>query len=246
MTLELLSLGLITGFASGFFGIGGGMLLVPLLLLIDFTMKEAISISVTQMMFSSIYGSFLNSKKAQNILKDGLLIGCGGFIGGLQSSFIISNVSENILKYIFIFILILSIVKIFTSPNIQNQNPTKKHNKIALFFTGFFIGTFAISIGIGGSILLTPILVGFLHYELKVATSLGLFFVVFSSVAGFISMSLNTNMLYLEGFTVGFAALIGVFFGIKVKHTIKAKSYKQFILILYIFVLFSMIYKTFI
>ncbi|WP_418187398.1 TSUP family transporter [Aliarcobacter lanthieri] len=63
MEFGLIAFGLITGFTSGFFGIGGGSILIPMLLLANYGMKEAVSISIMQMVFSSIYGSFLNSKK---------------------------------------------------------------------------------------------------------------------------------------------------------------------------------------
>ncbi len=245
MILELLLFGVLTGFISGFFGVGGGMVLVPMLLVAGFVMKQAIAISIMQMVFSSIYGSFLNAKKAKNVLKDGIIIGIGGFVGGLQSGLIVSNVSNETLQYIFIAILIFSIVKIFFSPAEHNQE-SKTHNKFVLFVIGFFIGIFAMSIGVGGSILLTPILVGFLRYDLKSATSLGLFFVIFSSIAGFTSMSLHGHMLFLEGAIVGIASLIGVFFGIKAKHTINSTSYKKYILILNIVILITMVYKTFI
>ena len=49
MELELLAFGLITGFTSGFFGIGGGSILIPMLLVAGFAMKEAVAISIMQM-----------------------------------------------------------------------------------------------------------------------------------------------------------------------------------------------------
>ena len=94
MTLELAGFGIVTGFISGFFGVGGGMILVPMLLMVGFVMKEAVAISIMQMVFSSIYGSFLNAQKAKDVVKDGMVIGVGGFIGGLQSGYIVSNVSN--------------------------------------------------------------------------------------------------------------------------------------------------------
>ncbi len=243
MTLELAGFGIITGFISGFFGVGGGMILVPMLLLVGYVMKEAVAISIMQMVFSSIYGSFLNSKKAQNVVRDGIVIGIGGFVGGLQSGYIVSNVTNEFLQYLFIAILIFSILRIFYSPAEQTCE-RKSHNKFTLFVIGFFIGIIAMSIGVGGSILLTPILVGFMKYDLKSATALGLFFVIFSSIAGFTSVSLHGHMLYTEGAIIGVSSLIGVYFGIKVKHIVKATSYKKYILILNVVILIAMLYKT--
>lgn len=245
MIYELIIFGLIAGFMSGFFGIGGGTILVPILILAGFMMKEAVAISIMQMVFSSIYGSFLNVKKAKEVLKDGLIIGFGGFVGGLQSGFIVKNVSNEFLQYLFICTLVFSIIRIFYSPAERKDIKTTKQNKIILFIIGFIIGAIAMSIGIGGSILLAPILVGFFKYDLKIATALGLFFVIFSSIAGFISQSLNGLMLYYEGTIIGIASLIGVYFGIKAKHIVKSTSYKKYVLLLSIGVLIIMLYKTF-
>lgn len=242
--IELILFGAITGFVSGFFGIGGGMVLVPMLVLTGYVMKEAIAISIMQMVFSSIYGSFLNSKKAKGVFKDGIVLGIGGFVGGLQNSFVLAFVSNEFLQYLFILIIILSIIKIFVSP----ANPDceiKKHNKTTLFIVGFFVGIIAMSIGVGGAVMLIPILAGFMKYPIKTATSLSLFFVIFSSIAGFLSLSFSGQMLFAEGLSVGLASLFGVYFGILAKNATGITSYKQAILLLNFVILTSMLYKTF-
>lgn len=243
MSLELALFGIITGFSSGFFGIGGGTILVPLLLATGFVMKEAVAISIMQMVFSSVYGSFLNAKRAKDVIKDGVILGIGGSIGGLLSGYFVPNVSNEFLQYLFIAILIFTIIRIFYSPAIQTEN-VQIRNTYILILIGAVIGVLAMSIGVGGSILLTPILVGYLRYDLKAATALGLFFVIFSSVAGFISTSYQGQMLFTEGATVGIGSLIGVYFGIKVKDMVKATSYKNYILLLNVVVLAIMLYKT--
>lgn len=240
----LAGFGIVTGFVSGFFGVGGGMILVPMLLYAGFVMKEAVAISIMQMVFSSVYGSFLNSKKNKKILKDGVIIGIGGFLGGLQSGLVHAVVSNELLEYLFITIVIFSIYTIaISSPHGCYEE--KKHNKVLLFIIGLIVGMIAMSIGVGGAVMITPILVGYLYYNLKDASSLGLFFVVFSSIAGFTSLSIAGEMLYSEGATVGIASLIGVYFGIYVKNRVNIKSFKKYILALNMIILLSMLQKTF-
>lgn len=241
---ELIFFGIVTGFVSGFFGVGGGMVLVPMLVATGFLMKEAIAISIMQMVFSSVYGSFLNAKKAKDVFKDGIVLGIGGFVGGLQNSFVHGVVSNEFLQYFFIFIIILSIIKIFVSPA-EPEGEILQKSKLTLFVVGFIVGVIAMSIGVGGAIMLIPILVGFMKYPIKNATSLSLFFVIFSSIAGFSSLTINNQMLFTEGFIVGCASLIGVYFGIKIKHATAAVSYKQSILVLNCIILVTMLYKTF-
>ena len=241
---ELAIFGLITGSVSGFFGVGGGQILVPMLLMAGFEMKQAVSISIMQMVFSSIYGSFLNSKRTEGLIKDGSIIGIGGFIGGFQSGYIHSLVSNEFLQYLFIVIVILAIYKIALA-DAHGSVETKEHNKFALLIIGFIIGMIAMSIGVGGSVMLTPLLVGYLHYNIKDASALGLFFVIFSSIAGFTSQAIAGEMLYTQGAIVGLASLVGVYIGITIKNIVNMKSYKTSILTLNIMILITMLCTLF-
>ena len=111
--LELLLLGGFVGFLSGFFGIGGGTILVPLLLFLGYDIKAAIGISVVQMMFSSIYGSYLNLKKGSLDVKMVSIIGLGGFVGALFSGVIVANVSGFTLQIVFLSFSVFALLRLF-------------------------------------------------------------------------------------------------------------------------------------
>ncbi len=239
----LIALGAVIGFLSGFFGIGGGTLLVPALMLLGFGIKEAIGISVMQMSFSSIYGSYLNFKKGTLIARDGLLLGAGGFLGAQGSGYVVSVVSAHTLSLFFLFSVCMAIFKFFITPvHIQKE---EVDSKVTIFLLGVFVGLFAISIGVGGGLFLTPILVGFLNYDLKKAVSMSLFFIIFSSLSGFISLSLFGHIDYYTGVIVGISSLIGVFFGVKSSHIISKKHHKTLLLVLYFVILGLMVDKLY-
>ncbi len=230
MIIELALIGIFVGFISGFFGVGGGMILVPILIHLGFDIKTAIGISVLSMLFSSIYGSYLNYKKGLLLLDSTLFFGFGGFIGGLGGGYVVDMLSSKTLTFILLFVVIFAIYKFFNTPLVTNK---KEVNSKTLFASvGLGIGLLATSIGVGGAILLVPIMVGFFYFDIKRAIAVALFFVVFSSFAGFISLSYYGYVDYFSGVIVGVSSLLGVYFGISISHKTNPKRHKNLILVL--------------
>ncbi|WP_457596176.1 sulfite exporter TauE/SafE family protein [Hydrogenimonas sp.] len=245
MEWTLIAVGVVVGGMSGFFGIGGGTMLVPALIFLGFDIKTAIGISVTQMVFSSLYGSWLNHRRGHLNLKEGGLIGMGGFLGALGSGWLLKIVPDIVLETAFVGVVGFALYRFFRSP--AEEDPNQEHDLApwVLFAVGAVIGLLAISMGIGGSILLTPILVGLLHYPLKKAVSAGLFFVVFSSVSGFISLSMTGHIDYMHGIVVGVASLFGVQAGIWLASKTGNKKHKNALIVLYAVILALMLKKIF-
>ena len=242
MILEFLTIGIFIGILSGFFGIGGGMILIPILLLFGIDIKEAITISILQMAFSSIYGSYLNYKKGSLIIGNGLFLGFGGFFGGYAGGYLTGYLSDEFLEFTFIGLLLLAIFRIYFSKSYEG-NPSKEISNVLLFIIGIFIGMISIMLGIGGAILLVPLLLGFLHYPTNRAFSAGLFFVMFSSFAGLLSKLSIGGFDLSNGFIVAISSLLGVYFGIWLREKIDSKHHKKGLLFLYIFTLLILIKK---
>lgn len=240
---DLIPIGLFVGMLSGFFGIGGGTILVPILLMLGYETKIAIGISVVQMIFSSVYGSYLNNKKGSLNIKMVAMIGSGGFLGALLSGYITSSINDFILELIFLSFAIFALIRLFFKPKEKINN--KEINKFILFMIGLPIGAISMTIGVGGSILLVPILVGFLHIDLKKALSAGLFFVVFSSVSGLISHAFTEHIDFYSGTVIGLASLLGVYIGIHLKDKIDAKIQKRLLVGFYLLVVLYLTNRIF-
>lgn len=237
MTIEILEfilLGIGVGFLSGFFGIGGGTILVPALLYMGFATKEAIGISVVQMVFSSIYGSYLNNKKGSLDIAMISTISVGGFFGAQIGGLVTSNMNDETLELLFLIFVVFAIARMFFK-TVQNH-PQKNVNRVLLFMLGVVVGIIGISIGVGGSIVLVPVLVGFMHVEFKKAISAGLFFVMFSSISGLISHSMSGNIDFKHGILIGGASLVGVHFGVMLHGKAESGFQKKLLISFYLIV----------
>ena len=245
MTAILATVGVGIGALSGFFGIGGGTVLVPVLMLLGFDFKHAVGVSIMQMVFSSLYGSWLNWRKGTLVLGDGLFVGFGGFFGGYLSGYLSPLVPDRVLQFVFIGFVLFALYRMFTSKAHGEESAGRTLPWWLLFAIGTGIGLIAISIGVGGAIILIPLLSGFLHYPVKKAVSAGLFFVVFSSVAGMVGRLMHGHIDLHSGIAVGLGSLLGVWIGIWHKEHVSHTQHKRFIVVMYGIILAIMSYKMF-
>ncbi len=241
--IALMLLGSFVGLLSGFFGIGGGTILIPLLLLLGYETKVAIGISVVQMVFSSIYGSYLNNKKGTLDIKMVSIIGIGGFAGALFSGYITTFLSDRSLEMLFLSFALFALFRMFFKTH-EDAKEKELHYSLLLLI-GILLGAFSMTMGVGGSILLVPVLVGFLHISLQKAVSSGLFFVVFSSVAGLISHAAQGHMDYKSGIIIGVTSLLGVYLGIHLKERVSYHLQKRLLVGFYLFIVLYLVNRIF-
>ena len=107
--LWLMVIGLMAGILSGVIGIGGGIVMVPLLaLLLGFTQHEAQGTSLAAMLPPVTLLAVLNYYKAGHVnWKYALIISATFIIGGYLGSRFAINVDQKMLKKIFGVIMLL-------------------------------------------------------------------------------------------------------------------------------------------
>lgn len=233
--------GIVAGILAGVFGIGGGTIIVPSMMFFGFDIKNAIGISVMQMIFSSIYGSYLNIKAKMLKFEAAIFVGIGGLCGAAFSGFIVNSLKPFYLEIAFLLLCIYSLYKSIIKKEAKNNAIKTSNARILLTIVGFVTGIFAISLGIGGGLIIVPAVSYILGLNTKQVVPISLFFVICSSSSGFLSLAINNLVPYKDGLIVGIFSLIGVYFGVKINRIISPKLHRIAVIVLYIIVLIVMI-----
>ncbi len=261
--------GLFTGITAGFFGIGGGEIVVPSAIFAHFSYSHAVGISLMQMLFSSVVGSIINYKKGLLDLREGSFAAFGGLMGAILGSFILKIIDDKILMAVFVVVVCYTFIKYAFSNNkkpehfeemhfdlhANNKTPEKKRTipfvsmdrtHGVLMLAGFVTGIFSIPLGMGGGILMVPFLGYFLKYDSKKIVPLGLFFVVFASLSGVISLyngRVLDNISVQAGVITGIGAFLGVGIGIKLIALANEKVHKILLLLIYALSILATLHK---
>ncbi len=261
--------GLFTGITAGFFGIGGGEIVVPSAIFAHFSYSHAVGISLMQMLFSSVVGSIINYKKGLLDLKEGSFAALGGLMGAILGSFILKIIDDKILMAVFVVVVCYTFIKYAFSNNkkpehfeemhfdlhANNKTPEKKRTipfvsmdrtHGVLMLAGFVTGIFSIPLGMGGGILMVPFLGYFLKYDSKKIVPLGLFFVVFASLSGVISLyngKVLDDISVQAGVITGIGAFLGVGIGIKLIALANEKVHKILLLLIYALSILATLHK---
>jgi uncharacterized membrane protein YfcA len=109
----LLTIGLIAGFLSGLIGIGGGIVIVPVLVyLLNFNQKMAQGTTLFMFLFPiGILGVYNYYKGGYVDFKTALIIGVTFFIGSYYGAKTVITVDTKIIKQIFGGVLVLIGIK---------------------------------------------------------------------------------------------------------------------------------------
>lgn len=110
--LFLIGVGLLAGFLSGVLGIGGGVVMVPLLLLIGFTQHQAQGTSLAAMLPPVTLLAVLQYSKEGHVdWKLAFVISATFIIGGLFGSKLAVIIDEKLLKRIFGVLMLFIAIK---------------------------------------------------------------------------------------------------------------------------------------
>jgi uncharacterized protein len=216
---------LIVAFAS-MTGVGGGLFFVPLLTLAyGLAPAHAIGTSLLVIIFGGLSATISYSKQKRVFFKLGLLLAIATVPGSVVGAFLTSVLSGAILGLIFGVFLIIVAIRMITVTKIWNRNKVKKNqpqpdkteqdlfqDRKRLAFgvsLGFFGGLVSGLLGVGGGVLLVPIMSLVLLIPIHAVVATSMFTMIFTSLAGTVQHWSLGNINFEYGLLLVIGALVG-------------------------------------
>ena len=240
--LVLIITGLLVGLMSSFFGLGGGVLIVPSLTSLFPTMEARgiIGVSLGVISLNSILNIFIYKKIKlipEKLEIVSIFLGClfGALIGGQ----LLSIFDQKTIKLIFAVSLILAILKNIVSTNNAGYSQDE-YSKVLLFFIAFGGSILSAVSGLGGGIIFVPLFINILKIPTRKIPSYSNIAMFFACTIGFIPHLLVDKTQGPISETIGFGqfgridffAVLIIFigtslssrFGARINMTIKASN----------------------
>jgi uncharacterized membrane protein YfcA len=232
---ELLILGaagLFAGILAGFLGIGGGTVLVPLLVALNYAPVEAVATSGLSIALTAISGSIQNWRMGYLSLSKVAGIGfpavitaqIGAYLAGIFPPYLLL-LSFGLLLWLNIYLI--DVRKRITAKKAEGEGEESKESDsipnyqlpitssilfnptIAKIATGSAAGLLAGLFGVGGGVIMVPLQILLLGESIKTAIQTSLGVIVITAISATAGHAARGNVLWVVGLILGGGGLLG-------------------------------------
>ncbi len=203
-------IGIVGGFLSGLFGIGGGIIMVPLLVTFaGLNQREAAATSLAAIVPTAIIGSITYFVNGEIDIAAGAIISVGAVSGALIGSVLLRRLSLAWLRWMFIALLLLVAARLLLVVP-ERGDALELSLGVALGYValGLVMGIASGLFGIGGGVIAVPALVAIFGISDLIAKGTSLLVMIPTSVVGTISNSRARAVDVRAGLVVGVAATL--------------------------------------
>lgn len=210
-------IGLIAGLVSGSFGVGGGIIIVPgLVIFLHFTQRLSHGTSLMAIMPISAAGVIGFALNDSINVEYALFLGLGSILGALLGTKLLASLKNVWLSRIFSALLLLTALRLFISVPSETGAATASVTvglATILVVVGALIGIVAGLLGVGGGLILVPILIIFFGVATPEAKGTSLVVTLVAAITGTWRNHRNLNVDTSVALRIGIAgiptALIG-------------------------------------
>ena len=222
--LWLIPLGFAAGLLGSMIGLGGGIIVVPVLTFLGFPPTVAASNSLFAALSNATASTISYSKQKRIEYSLGLKLGLLSIPGTVLGAIISTDIAPDIFKILFGFVLIASAVYIFLRKKIETKEKTISKQMIVFAIgASFFAGVISSFFGIGGGIIFVPLMVVGMGMAMKKAAPTSQMILLFASLSGVIVHSLLGHPDFLQAGLLSIGSFIGGLVGARLSIDIKER-----------------------
>ena len=222
--LWLIPLGFVAGVLGSMIGLGGGIIVVPVLTFFGFPPTLAASNSLFAAFSNAVASTFSYSRQKRVEYSLGLKLGLLCIPGTVIGAYISSDVTPGIFKILFALVLVSSAVYIFLRKKIETKEKTvTKQIMIFAIAASFFAGIISSFFGIGGGIIFVPLMVVGMGMAMKKAAPTSQFILLFASFSGIIVHSLLGHPDFLQAGLLASGSFAGGLVGARLSLEIRER-----------------------
>ncbi|MCD6210696.1 MAG: sulfite exporter TauE/SafE family protein [Methanophagales archaeon] len=207
------------GFVSGLLGIGGSSIMVPITFFVftalgvpgEVSIKLAFGSNLLVVFPTAVSGVSAHMRKRSVWWKPGLIMGIPGAIGSVTGAiFTLRFLNESILRLVFGLVIAIAAVRMLICkiPVTDTDGGVPESKMLVLIPSGFAIGIICGMLGLGGGIIIVPVLMLVSKYEMRYAIGTSLLIMTFISFAGaFAYLISGLSVPDLPPFSIGYVNL---------------------------------------
>ncbi len=263
--LVLLVTGMFVGFACGLLGVGGGFIMVPVQIWaltstgIEPTLATRIAFgtSLAVVLPTALFGCHGHSCRGVVLWRPGIALGLSGLMGGFLGGTVASHMPGDLLKTIFGIVVLLGALRMIFAGEILDRETlwrdVPKGSLPKYFFWGLSVGAVSGLCGVGGGVILIPIMIVVLGFSMLQAIGTASITIAFNAAGGVLAYAINGwgvagRPTYSLGYIdlLQFALLAGTSiltasFGVSAAHRLPAEKIKYIFIILMMYIGLQMI-----
>ena len=210
--------GAIAGFTSGLFGVGGGIVIVPTLVIIaGFEQRLAHGTSLGAIILISATGTIGYGTEGEVQWAAAAAMVAGGLVGTIAGTSLLQRVSQPKLQAGFAFLLVATAIRMLIStPDAAEVPSLSGWTALGYVVLGFTAGLLAGLMGVGGGIITVPALTVLAGFPLVVAKGTSLAVIVPSAIVGTLRNRSKHNVDLRASVTVGVAGIATAYVASKI------------------------------
>lgn len=208
-------IGLAAGLLSGLFGVGGGTVIVPLLvLMLRFDQRLAAGTSLAAIVPTAGVGVLSYALSGSVAWVAALILAAGAVAGAQLGSRLMARLSQTVLRLGFVVFLLVVVVSLFiVIPSRDAVFELTWLSGVGLVLVGVVTGVIAGLIGVGGGAIVVPALMVLFGTSDLVAKGTSLMMMIPTAVSGTIGNLRHRNVDLIGAAVVGVAACTMTAFG---------------------------------